>query len=74
MGNKLRLYFDFDVINAQVVDKNDRFQIKLKRCNKVFDFFPLQKPLSRDWTQSINLAINNSDGKNESNEEISKIP
>lgn len=53
MGRKLRYYFDFDVVNAQVSDKSDRFQIKLKTINKTFDFFPLQKPVSHDWTQSI---------------------
>ena len=63
MGNKLRFYFDFDVVNSEVNDKKDRFQIKLKTLNKTIDFFPLQKPLSNEWTKSIQQAIDNSDGK-----------
>ncbi len=49
LGGKLKYYFDFDVVNASVNDKNDRFQIELKTINKNFDFYPLQKPLSREW-------------------------
>lgn len=28
-GGKLKYYFDFDVINAKVSDKNDRFEIRI---------------------------------------------
>jgi hypothetical protein len=62
-GGRLKFYFDFDVVNAEVIDKKDRFQIRLKTINKHFDFFPLQKPLSQEWTSSIHQAIQNSDGK-----------
>ena len=53
MGNKLKFYFDFDVINGSVNDKGNRFEINLKTCNKTFSFYPLNGETSSDWCHAI---------------------
>lgn len=53
LGNKLKLYFDFDVINATVNDKKDRFEIVLQTCNKAFSLYPMHGGTSSEWTDAI---------------------
>lgn len=68
MGNKLKFYFDFDVINASVSDKKDRFEINLKTCNKTLSFYPINGEKTSEWCDAINEAIKHSDGKRYDNE------